>query len=113
MVEGNVEDVLLVTYLKMLLAMDLRLPGQMMLKSVEIFYYCVLQSEIYKDFNIIITHYIFKPSSFFFSFLICHTYSLILRIVILYNRFDCISEKSSSISSSSNSSNGAILDAGS
>ena len=38
MVEGN----LVVTYLMMLLAMDHRL-------IVEIFHYCVLQSEIYKD----------------------------------------------------------------
>ena len=47
MVEGN----LVVTYLMMLLVMmvDHRLPGQMMLKDVEIFHYCVLQSEIYKD----------------------------------------------------------------
>ena len=58
MIEGN----LVVTYLMMLLAMDLRLPGQMMLKAGEIFHYCVLQSEIYKDVNIIITHYIIKPS---------------------------------------------------
>ena len=58
MVEGN----LVVTYLMMLLAMDLRLPGQMMLRAVEIFHYCVFQSEIYTDFNIIITHYIIKPS---------------------------------------------------
>ena len=43
--EGN----LVVTYLMMLLAMDHRLPGQLMLKVVEIFHYCVLQSEIYKD----------------------------------------------------------------
>ena len=43
MVERN----LVVTY--MLLALDHRLPGQMMLKVVEIFHYCVLQSEIYKD----------------------------------------------------------------
>ena len=42
MVEGN----LAVAYLMMLLAMDHRLPGQLMLKVVEIFYYCVLQSEI-------------------------------------------------------------------
>ena len=46
MVEGN----LVVTYLMMLLALDHRLPGHMMLKAVEIFHYCVLQSEIYKDF---------------------------------------------------------------
>ena len=58
MVEGN----LVVTYLMMLLVMDLRLPGHMMLKAVDIFHYCVLQSEIYKDFNIIIAHYIIKPS---------------------------------------------------
>ena len=45
MVEGN----LVVTYLMMLLAMDHRLPGQLMLKVVDIFHYCVLQSEIYKD----------------------------------------------------------------
>ena len=45
MIEGN----LVVTYLMMLLALDHRLPGQMMLKVVEIFHYCVLQSEIYKD----------------------------------------------------------------
>ena len=45
MVEGN----LVVTYLMMLLALEHRLPGQMMLKVVEIFHYCVLQSEIYKD----------------------------------------------------------------
>ena len=45
MVEGN----LVVTYLMMLLALEHRLPGQMMLKAVEIFHYCVLQSEIYKD----------------------------------------------------------------
>ena len=47
MAEGN----LVVTYLMMLLAMmiDHCLPGQMMLKAVEIFHYCVLQSEIYKD----------------------------------------------------------------
>ena len=46
-VEGN----LVMTYLMMLLAMlvDHRLPGQMMLKAVEIFHYCVIQSEIYKD----------------------------------------------------------------
>ena len=45
--EGN----LVVTYLMMLLAMlvDQRLSGQMMLKDVEIFHYCVLQSEICKD----------------------------------------------------------------
>ena len=47
MVEGN----LVVTYLMMLLAMLVghRLPGHIMLKAVEIFHYCVLQSEIYKD----------------------------------------------------------------
>ena len=45
MVEGN----LVVTYLMMLLALEHRLPGQMMLKAVEIFHYWVLQSEIYKD----------------------------------------------------------------
>ena len=46
MVDGN----LVVTYLMMLLAMLVdRLPGQMMLKAVDIFHYCVLQSEIYKD----------------------------------------------------------------
>ena len=28
-----------------------------MLKAVETFHYCVFQSEIYNDFNIIITHY--------------------------------------------------------
>ena len=56
MVEGN----LVVTYLMMLLAMDQCLPGQLMLKVVEIFHYCVLQSEIYKYFNIIITQYIIK-----------------------------------------------------
>ena len=40
MVEGN----LVVTYRMMLLAMlaDHRLSGQMMLKAVEIFHYCVL-----------------------------------------------------------------------
>ena len=54
MIEGN----LVVTYLMMLLAMDLRLPGHMMLRAMKTFHYCVLQSEIYKDFNIIITHYI-------------------------------------------------------
>ena len=41
MVEGN----LMVTYLMMLLVLEHRLPGQMMLKAVEIFHYCVLQSE--------------------------------------------------------------------
>ena len=47
MVEGN----LVVTYLMMLLMMlvDHRLQGHMMLKAVEIFHYCVLQSDIYKD----------------------------------------------------------------
>ena len=56
MVDGN---------LMMLLAMmvDHRLPGQMMLKAVETFHYCVLQFEIYTDFNMIITHYIIIPSS--------------------------------------------------
>ena len=46
MVEGN----LVVTYLMRLLVMlvDHRLPGQMMLKAVDIFHYCVLQSEVYK-----------------------------------------------------------------
>ena len=41
----------MVTYLMMLLTMlvDHRLPGQMVVKDVEIFHYCVLQSEIYKD----------------------------------------------------------------
>ena len=57
MVEGN----LVVTYLMMLLTMDHRLSGQMTLKAADIFHYCVLQSEIYKDFNIIITHYNIKP----------------------------------------------------
>ena len=52
MVEGN----LVVTYPMRLLALGYRLPGQMMLKAVEIFHYCVLQSEIYKEFKIIITH---------------------------------------------------------
>ena len=61
MVEWN----LVVTYLMMLLALDHRLPGQMMLK--EIFHYCVLQSEIYKELNIIITHYIIKPSCVHFD----------------------------------------------
>ena len=56
-----VVGILALTYLMMLLAMDLRLPGQTMLRAVEIFHYCVLQSEIYKDFSIIITHYIIKP----------------------------------------------------
>ena len=45
MVEGN----LVVIYLMLLLAMDHRLLGQMMLKVVEIFHYCVLQSEIYTN----------------------------------------------------------------
>ena len=63
MVEGN----LVVTYLMMLLALDHRLPGQMKLKAVEIFHYCVLQSEIYKEFNIIITHYSIKPSCVHFD----------------------------------------------
>ena len=45
MVEGN----LVVTYLMMFLALEHRLPGQLMLKVVEIFHYCVLRSEIYKD----------------------------------------------------------------
>ena len=58
MVEGN----LVVTSMMMLLALDHRLPGQMMLKPMDIFYYCVLQTEIYKEFNIIITHFIIKPS---------------------------------------------------
>ena len=42
---------LVVTYLMMLLTMlvDHRLPGQMMMKAVDTFHYCVLQSEIYKD----------------------------------------------------------------
>ena len=44
-VEGN----LVMTYLMMLLALDHRLTGQMMLKVVDICHYCVLQSEIYKD----------------------------------------------------------------
>ena len=58
LVEGD-----LVTYLMMLLlALDHRFPGQMMLKAVEIFHYCVLQPEIYQYFNIIITQYIIKPS---------------------------------------------------
>ena len=43
--EGN----LVVIYLMMLLAMDHRLPGQLMLKVDEIFHYCLIQSEIYKD----------------------------------------------------------------
>ena len=38
MVEGN----LVVTYLMMVLTIDLRLPEQMMLKAVEIYHYCVL-----------------------------------------------------------------------
>ena len=44
MVDGN----LVVIYLMMLLAMlvDHRLPGQMMLKAVETFHYCVLQTGI-------------------------------------------------------------------
>ena len=42
-----VKENLVVTYL-MLLALEHRLPGQMMLKVVEIFNYCVLQSEIDK-----------------------------------------------------------------
>ena len=47
MIEGN----LVVTYMMMLLAIlvDHCLTGHMMLKVVEIFHYCVLQSEIYKD----------------------------------------------------------------
>ena len=57
MVERN----MVVTYLMMLLTMDHRLPRQMMLKDVKIFHYCVLQSEISKDFNTIIRHYIIKP----------------------------------------------------
>ena len=63
MVEGN----LVVAYLIVLLALDHRLPGQMMLKAVEIFHYCVHQSKIYKEFNIIITHYIIKPSCVHFD----------------------------------------------
>ena len=68
MVEGN----LVVTYLMMLLEMDLRLPGQMMLKAVEIFHYCVLQSEMYTDFNIIITHNIIKPPCVHFDMAYLH-----------------------------------------
>ena len=63
MIEGN----LVVTYLMMLLAMDLRSPEQLMLKAMDKFHYCVLQSDIYKDFNIIITHYIIKPLSVHFD----------------------------------------------
>ena len=44
-----VEENLVLTYLMMLLALDHRLPGHMMLKVVDIFHYCVFQSEIYKD----------------------------------------------------------------
>ena len=64
-----VEENLVVTYLMMLLTIliDHRLPGHMMLKTVETFHYCVLQSEIYKDFNIIITHSIIKPQSVHFD----------------------------------------------
>ena len=53
----------------MLLAMlvDHCLPGQMMLKDVDTFQYCVLQSEIYKDCNIIITHYIIEPPNVYFD----------------------------------------------
>ena len=42
---------LVVTYLMMLMAMlvDHSLPGHMMLNAVEIFHYCFLQSELYKD----------------------------------------------------------------
>ena len=70
MVEGNLE----VTYLMMLLAMlvDHSLPGQMMLNAVEIFHYCVLQSEIYTDFNIIITHDIIKPPCVHFDMAYLH-----------------------------------------
>ena len=62
------------TYLIMLLAMlfDHRFPGQMMLKAVDIFHCCVLQSEIYKDFNIIITHYIIKPPCVHFDMTYLH-----------------------------------------
>ena len=68
MVEGN----LVVTYLMMLLAMDHCLPGQLMLKVVEIFHYCVLQSEIYKYFNIIITQYIIKSPCVHFDMAYSH-----------------------------------------
>ena len=46
MVEGN----LVVTYLMMLLTMlvDRRLERHMMQKTVDIFHYCFLQSEVYK-----------------------------------------------------------------
>ena len=85
MVEGN----LVVTYLMMLLAMliDHRFPGQMMLKVVEIFHYCVLQSE---RSNIIITHFIIKPPCVHFDMVYISSVS---SIVILCNRFDYILEK--------------------
>ena len=66
--EGN----LVVTYLMMLLAMDHRLPGQLMLKVVEIFHYCVLKSEIYKDIYIITTQYIIKPPCVHFDMAYLH-----------------------------------------
>ena len=46
-----VEGIRVVTYLMMLLTMlvDYRLPGQMMVKAVEIFHCFVLQSKIYED----------------------------------------------------------------
>ena len=78
MVEGN----LVVTYLIMLLAMliDHRFPGQMMLKAVKIFHYCVLQSE---RSYIIITHYIIKPPCVHFDMAYI---SRVSRIGILCNR---------------------------
>ena len=68
MVEGNLVE----TYLMMLLAMDHRLPGQMMLKAVEIFHYCVLQSEYIYRFNIIITQYIIKSPCVHFDMAYLH-----------------------------------------
>ena len=105
MVEGN----LVVTYLMMLLAMDLRLAGQMLLNAVDIFHYCVLQSEIYKDFNVIITHYIIKPPCVHFDMACLHLPDIDNCTI------DSIASrrKSSSISSTSNSSKGVILNVGS
>ena len=43
-----------------------------MLKVEGIFHYCVRQSEIYKDFNIIITQYIIKPPCVYFDMAYLH-----------------------------------------
>ena len=90
MVMGNLVEAV-VSCLMMLMVMVIAhyLTGQLMLKDVDIFFKI---SSFCNIFIVIRTHYFIKI--YVFLFILWYTYiSRVLKIAILCNRFDCISEK--------------------